>query len=666
MNREELAEEAITRAMYMVAQCRAFKAPRLAQIAKYRNLYAGNIKKKFRQPFNVNIPVFAGAMDTLQAAFNDDLAVRFQEQEKADYMSAKKITSLWEMEVTSTTKNAKFPQKTRTDRANALYSGRGFMMNYAQSIPEYRNNFEIYELDDAIFQPMGGVHLENHLFVGRENILRSASQLKSGAYDQAQVKKLLDIAAKTDYFPVDDMEVQNSLAKFQASGLDPKTNDYIGEQIFNLVEMTLTINGKREYLLFSPWYRVWLNFKPHKEMFSSDLYPWVSWATHEDNKNFLSKSYADDMYGVADAVHTLFNQELTNREKRNMNARAFDKDMFPDVAALDAAQYRPDALVPADTKGGTRLISQGIYEFKTAEFAGTINLIDWMNAEMGKDVGVTDLSMGGSQNTSKKASVVFAEQQNISKRLLLRSSPYTEAMGEIGKLFIQGLKDHMPAKKAVRLIGEEAEGWEEITRLDLDTYSDIDIRIVSSSIEMKNSQLKKEARMKVLADIGANPIEATFVNPRGIVEEKLRSGGEFDDAEIAVLMDTKNYGNKEEAAYAHKGIQDIVSGEKTDLYYGATTLFLDIIYDYARNYRSKIGDKKYIKLLDYVDAHNDIVMENLQRKAKDEAMAGVGQQIPQAGAGGQQQPQSPTPDGQATGALKGAVTRATRIGAAMA
>ena len=669
MTREELAEEAMDRAMYMVAQCRQFKAPRLAQIAKYRDLYAGKIKKKFRQPFNVNIPVFAGAMDTLQSSFNDDLSVRFQEQEKADYMSAKKITSLWEMEVASTSKNAKFPQKCRADRANALYSGRGFMMNYAQSIPEYRNNFDMFELEDAIFQPMGGVHLENHLYAGRENILRSASTLETGDYNKEQVKKLIEISAKTDYFPVDDSEIQNSLAKFQAMGLDPKNSDYVGEQIFNLVEISLTINGKRWYLLFSPWYRVWLRFSTLKEMFSSDLYPWVSWATHEDNKNFLSKSYADDMYSVADAVHTLFNQELTNREKRNMNARAFDKDMFPDVAKLDQAQHRPDALVPADTKNGARRISEGIYTFTTPELQGTINLIDWMNHELGRDIGVTDLSMGGSQQVTKKASVIFAEQQAISKRLLLRSSPYTEAMGEIGKLFIQGLKDHMPAKKAIRLIGEDADGWKEITRLDLDTYSDIDIKIISSSLEMKNSQLKKEARMKVLDGIAFNPFEAPFVNPRGIVEEKLRSGAEMDDSEIAVLMDVKNYGSKEETAYAHKAIQDIISGNKPDLYYGATTLFLEIVYDYARNYKSKIGNKKYLIFMDYIDAHNDIVKENLERKAKNDAMSNV-QQAPDitggTGGGAIATPNMPIPNtpiagSPVSGALKGGITRATNI-----
>src|SRR5207253_965713 len=100
-----------------------------------------------------------------------------------------------------------------------------------------------------------------------------------------------------------------------------------------------------------------------QSIFSSDLYPATSWATHEDNRNFLSKSYADDLYGVADAVHTLFNQELGNREKRNFNPRGYDTEMFPDVAKLDQAQYRPDALVPVKEPAGKR-IHYGIFTFE--------------------------------------------------------------------------------------------------------------------------------------------------------------------------------------------------------------------------------------------------------------------------------------------------------------
>lgn len=618
----QFADEAMIRATYIVDNCRKFKQPRLDRIAMYRDLYAGKVKKKYRQPFNVVLPVFSGAMDTLMAGFNDDLALQFDEQEPADYISAKKVQALWDMEVTSPSPNAKFALKTRWDRSNAMFTGRGFMTNYAQSIPNYRNNFEIFELDDAIFQPMGGGHLENHLYAGRENVIRSVSQLQRGGYDQTQVRKLLDLCAKTDFHPLPDGSDESFLAKFKASGLNPERADYIGETVFNLVELVLTINGARWYMLFSPWYRTWVRFEKNSVMNSADLYPYVSWATHEDNKNFLSKSYADDMYGVADAVHTLFNQELTNREKRNFNARAFDKEIFPDVAKLDQAQYRPDALVPADTKGGTRKIAEGIYSFETAELRGTIDLINFMNQEAGRDIGVTDLSMGGVQNVSKKATVVFAEQQNISKRLLLRSSPYTEAMAEIGKLFLVGLKDHMPAKVALKRLGDEGVGFDpEITRLDLDTYSPLQVKIVSSSLEMRNSQLKKEARMKTLAEISADPNQSKFINPRSIVEAKLRDGAEYEDAEIAVLMDTKNYGSKEEQAYAHGAIQEVLAGKKPELYYGATTLYQEIVYDYARNNKTKISNKQYLTLVDLVMAHDVIVKENLERKAKDQVNA---------------------------------------------
>jgi hypothetical protein len=242
-----------------------------------------------------------------------------------------------------------------------------------------------------------------------------------------------------------------------------------------------------------------------------------------------------------------------------------------------------------------------------------------MQAESGKDVGVTDLSMGGSQNTSKKATVVFAEQQNVNKRLLLRSSPYTEAMGEIGKLFIQGCKDHLPAEKALKRLGIEGEGWEPvIRRADLDLYSDVDVRVVSSSIEMRNSQLKKEARMKVLAEIAVDPLQAAQVNPRWVVEEKLRSGGEYDDAEIAVAMDVKNYGNKEEQAHAHAAIQAVLHDEQPEMFYGATTLYMQILVDFASNNRNTLGPK-FDTLMELAQAHAELAQENMLRKAGQEA-----------------------------------------------
>ena len=615
-----LADEAMERGIRIVANCNRYKQPRLDKIQLYRDLYAGKVKKKFRQPFNVVLPVFAGSMDTLMAVFNDDLALEFHEEEPADYIPVRKINTLWDMEVTSPAPNAKFPQKTRQDRSNALFSGRGFMMDYAISSPEYRNCFEVYELEDAIFQPSGGSILQNHLYNGRQNIIRSESDLLTGSYNQEQVKKLLANAAKTDYDPTFNGEdAKTQLAKFKAMGLSPEANDYVGENLFKLVELRIIIKGVRYYIVFSPWYRTWLRFEKFSDVFSADIDPWISWATHEDNKNFLSKSYADDLYSVADAVHTLFNQELTNREKSNYNAQAFDTQFFPDVAKLDQAQTRPDALVPVTVPAG-KTIADGLFTFKTAQLQGTINLIDWIQQTTGTDIGVNGLAMGESQGVTKKASVVLAEQQALAKRFLLRSSPYTEAMSEIGKLFIQGLKDHMPAKMALQKLGAEGEDWDRvIKRADLDLYGDVSIRVVSSSLDMQNSQAKKKAKVDTLSGMAANPVLLGQVNPKWLVSELLRDGAELDDAAIDIALDTKNYGNMTEVARAHEAIQAIQHGQKPDPYYGATTLFLQIIYDFAVNNRSSLGNKKYMALLNFLTAHAQVVKDNMVRKAKIDA-----------------------------------------------
>jgi hypothetical protein len=132
--------------------------------------------------------------------------------------------------------------------------------------------------------------------------------------------------------------------------------------------------------------------------------------------------------------------------------------------------------------------------------------------------------------------------------------------------------------------------------------------------------MKKEARLKTLTEIAANPLLAPHVNPKGVVEEMLRSGAELTDSEIAVLMDVKNYGNKEEVARAHKAIQEIRQGRKVELFHGATSLFLEIIHNWANDHRSSIGEEKYLQYQEYLQAHAELAVENTMRKARDDAM----------------------------------------------
>jgi len=176
----------------------------------------------------------------------------------------------------------------------------------------------------------------------------------------------------------------------------------------------------------------------------------------------------------------MVNQELTNREKKNFNSRAFDKDMFTDVAKLDAAQYRPDALVPANTNGGTKQISQGIYSFETAELKGTVDLVNWLSSYTGDKVGTDELPAGAGKN---KVQIQLSMQQKQSKRIGLRSDSFKECYAQLGTKYIEGLANYMPDKVSVQLIGENGFVEEaELKRIEVKGVKDsIGITVTSTS-----------------------------------------------------------------------------------------------------------------------------------------------------------------------------------------
>lgn len=627
--KEQLAEKAVRIATRQLMASTEFKRERLNRISKYYELYNNKTPKKLRQLFNVPIPVFAGMIDTLNAQYDEPVNLEFVEGDAADYFKVQKINGAFRMETMDTAQNSKWNSKLRISRKDAIFTGRGITRYTVESDPEYKSSLEVVPLKHFHFQPRGGKDLENHLFAGEEGIEKTKADLKrgvkSGIYNKKQVEHILTTATDGEYLPDGGDDWGEKLERFKPLGLDPDNHSYVGQAVFNFCQWILDIDGERYLLVFEPWSGSWIRFEKWKDIDSSGLYPWHTWATHEDDENFLSKSYADDLFPAADAIVAMFNQELTNREKRNFGARAYDKDMFKDVRKLDESMHRPDALVPADTQGGTKRIAEGIYEFKVGELGGTVNLIDWITGTLGRNTGASDLAQGNIQEVSKKASVTFAEQKSISKRIGWAAQPFQEMMAGLGKAFIYGLKDHMPAKMAIRVLGEQGADWDEITRLDLNTHKDVDILIVSTDKQEMENELNSKKRMEALSLLA----ESVNINSKKRDEEILRNAG-YTDEEIAEFMDTKTYSDKKSLARASGAIQEILRGKQPDIWYGANTAFMQKIVDYASDNRSTLGMEKYSKLVDYAMQHKEIAQSNLERKANEMAME-LNQQDIQAG-----------------------------------
>lgn len=617
-----LAEEAVNVALRQLQASYQHKLPRVHTIRKYRRLYNTQIDRKLRQQFNVPLPVFAGMIDTLQADLNDELIIEYKYTDPADYKTIQKANAAIKKESTSARPTAQWESKFQAYRFEKILTGRGQVKFGASNNDGFKSMLEHVVMEDFHCEPSGGGDLENHLFAGQENVMRTKSQLEKGVedglYDKEQVKKLITNGGAREKSPASFWSSDYDLGnRFRPLGLDPSGNNYVGEEVWHLCEWVLEYKGRRWYLLFDPYSATWVRFSKNEEICSADYFPWLSSASHRDEKNFWSKAFADDLYPIADAVITLFNQDLTNRNKRNLNARAYDRQMFKNPEKLDEAQYRPDALVPVETFGGTRRIDQGIYAFQTPEITGTVDLIDWLQRDTGKQLGVNEMQQGAAQPASKKVGVTYAEMTHISKRLAFTSSPFVRMGQELGQHFLVALKDYMTEPMSVQLLGETGIEWDVLRRRDLSTKRALEVTVSSQSQRNNESDVERTNRMKAF-ELTAN---SEHVNTKMRDELIFREIGGFAEHDIAMLLDPSVDTDKETAAEVSAAIQDIVvRGKKPKRNFNADRYFVKRLIQFATKHKDTLTRKKFDLLMEYAEEHIPIVQENVEREAKLTAM----------------------------------------------
>lgn len=613
----ELADKLTGIAFRQLQQSASFKLPRIQNIRLFRNLYNGKFERRLRTSFHIPIPVFSGMIDTLQADLDDTQLFKYVATDPADYLIAKKANAAVEKESTSPAPGAAWASKFRQLREEVIFTGRGQLSYRAYNAEDdlgkvkYASELEVTPFEDFHFEPKGGGILEKHLFAGRENIWLSKTDLENGVgttYDKRQVKSLIAYEGGKDYKSA--WRIEDEVSRFRALNLNPSGNDYVGEPMFHLVEWVLTWEGKRWYILFDPYLQTWVRFEKLKDIKSDGRFPWMSCASHQDIKNFASKGFSDDLYPVADGILTLFNQDMTNRQKRNSNARAYDKDMFKNPQALYEAQLGQDKLVAADTKGGTRRISEGIYAFETPDMTtGTVDLIEWLQTDTGQNLGVTDLQRGEAQAASKKVGVTYVEQAQINKRLSFESQPFIGIGTELAQAFYCGLKDYLREPMSIKLLGENGFEWSMLKRVELSPKRPMEVDVVSQSAANKKDLQESEKKSEALAQLKDSP----NINQRLREEYLLRDAG-YSDAEIAMLQDPNNTTTQESIAITSAAIQDLEMGRTPPMNYKADGYFLQRLHDHMSNNRDTPKVKRNWKEFGaYIAQHEIIAVENEAR-----------------------------------------------------
>lgn len=621
------------------------KKARFQKINEAEMMLLGKVKQKSRTLFNVPLPVLSGFYDKLCADMDDPLQVKVKNSATKNLVAIKGINAAFSIERKSLRPEARWDYKDRQGRKYAVATSRAIHKIYSTEGP-YQNILQTE--NPYLFHCQGRLAsgagiLENHLFAGVEGVMKTKHDLIKGVkkldYDREGVKLLIERSKNKDYLDKlsefnDDMN-----AHFRALNMDPDANNYVGEVTFNLCEWVLTMDGERYYLLFDPWTRTGIRICKLTDIQPSNLYPWVSYTTHEDDQNFWTTSIlADILYPIADSIVTLFNQDLTNRAKRNMNSRYYDREMIKNVAKLDEAQYRPDTLVPVETFGGTRKISEGVYMFTTPEITGTVDLINWLTMFTGEEVGA-DQNIPSPKKGGQSASnnIIFAEIQQLSKRVDYRSHSYTEAWGELMLRYIDGLKDNLSDKEAIDLLGPELGfGFKDALK-EVDITKD-DITIISTKEQNQEDAMKKQQKSGSLDKIIGSQELMQRANPEWMLEKLLADVGGWEKEEVEEAMDLRGMGGEQaQFAEAELAIKTLLKGDEPEHYWNATITFQRKILDFERQHHVELmKDKLSMKFLKYVRDHTQTVAENMAQLAvrikQSQADASKGAQAPAGGA----------------------------------
>lgn len=577
-----------------------FKQPRMDEIKKFEDQYLNKTKPALKGRYNIPIPVMGGFIDTLMSKIDDAPNIRYKETTEADLKKALKIQAAWQVDSGST--RGKWGRKDRQVKKLAIFSGRGIYKYYATSAP-YKSNLIPIDYYDFVCEPQGGADLDDHLYHGAINFIRTKKELIDGGnselYDAKQIKALINNeSGEADRKSMD--EVENKRNRFQALGLDPETANYVGQTIYNLTEWIMKYDGEQYYLFFEAKTGIWIRAEKLKDVFTLNKTPYKSFATHEDAFNFWSKGPCDDLYPVCVAVHTAYNQAFEANQKSIWNQRGFDPKMVPDPSQLE---YRPDGLVAIKTSPG-RPIQDHIYEFKAPPIGESLNLIQWTINNLGVDTGITASVRGEAEQ--QRVGIHYSELQQVADRLGTLNKAYSDAWDDLGEAYQYGLRDHVTEDFLVEMIGEQGVEWEAVTKED--AIPNFDISTSSGAAESKVDEVKKQAKAMSLADLG---VVAT-INPKWRTENIMRNAG-WSDEEIRIAMDTNTEGDRIIISEAAEENEQMLK-EDAKPNRGATTAHLQKHIHFIQD--MELEEPVRARIMAHFTAEVPIARENMIRKAQ--------------------------------------------------
>ena len=593
------------------------KMKRMEQVREYNDLYNNKTIEVDSDIFNIPFPYFSNFIDKFQSKIDNAVSLTFKIPNKRTL--SEKVKAAWEQERSST--KSGWNRKDRVEKKSALLSGRGISKIYASSLDnKYQSHYDIVDVYSFVADPTRGQLMDGN-YHGETDIFKTKEDLdvgvQAGYYSKVQVDKLKSGETIKD----GNAEVmKGKFDRLKALGVDIESTSFAGQKGNLMCEWIMRHNNEWYYLLFDPKSGVWIRAEALKDVFDNGKTPFVSWATHYDEFNFWSKSLADDVAPVTESMRFLINNALENEKRRTRPMRMVDAGSLLDVNELQ--DYVPDNVILRNVGRDPNIIT-----IETPEIQGTINLVSYLDTTSQAKTGVQD---SGVSETDAKVGIYYGQLQQEADRIGVINKEYSESYAPKGYNFFWGLKQHLTKAKQVEMLGKGGRKLQQLDKVELSDVDDVDDVIVSGGNKQDElDAVEQERQLKTLSEL--TKAYPQSLNPKWVIERSLKAV-DFEQDDIEQALDVEGSVNRELMEEADQAIQDIMLGQTPELNNGADVNFMQRIKDFVTDELNwvkldkdgnQIGiDKKTKeladKLLAFMYAHQEVVIENNLRKIRQE------------------------------------------------
>lgn len=610
---KETREKIVAQALQEVAFARQYKQGKIRNWKINENLYYsrkgaasspaydGTTVDNSTSRANVDLGQMSSFVHTLLSKIDNPLVFKYTKRKESQLQRVKLLNALR----VSDQQKDDWDIKDIVGKKQAIIYGRAIYSYYADSYDGYCAHLDNIDVYDFLIDPSaGGIDIERAEYMGRYGVVKTKSELKKGIKDKLYIKdvteNLIEGSSNATESSTEQTNKQNRTNDNNAWSAQKQIS---GSDKWKFWEWYTTYDGERYYLLLTETGASAIRVEKLKDIFTSNLFPFWTWAAFPDLTEFWTPSFCDYVREIFMAQAVSINQMLDNAEQINKPQKVVNVGAIANLAEL---KYRRDGYIKVNKDFDVSLAVQTI---KVPSISTPIEVFNLLEGLQEKTSGVTAGSKGVADED--KVGIYEGNQANAADRFGFLNKSYSFGYKRFSKLYEWGVRDNLIKKVSVDILGPEGVELVAVSRRDIFRKDEEFACLVeSSNAELALSDAEKRTKLRFLANQAANPMQ----NPQKAYEIQATIAG-FDEDTIRQLQDSGDFGDAKIMSEAERDIERLLDGDNVQPNQRANTAYKQKFVNYMRDHQEDISMDQFTTLANYVLKLDDIIIRNMVQNA---------------------------------------------------